>query len=211
VATAGFERVRLNGTVFYDFPTWARRIEKGLAPHTSVSQLSRIVEDKSRETFSDFDVLIKRGQYRNKDNPLLVKYFVAGYESGAPVVNDIETDVDWERNSLVGPKLVQLYPKNRLGRNLSLYGKWSVGGVKQLMNRESDTYKKAVSKLPFEIQALNGDRYLSLDQAVRLIRFLLAIEAEANANKVGPPFKIITISRDGRTKVQTLPQRAFAP
>ncbi len=76
-------------------------------------------------------------------------------------------------------------------------------GLAQAEIADSDTHKRLCAKLPAECAAFTSGKNLTLEQASNMIRALLAVEAEANPERVGFPLTIVTIPKSGVGWVST--------
>jgi hypothetical protein len=144
-------------------------------------------------------VYLKRGLLQQKDSPgeFPVEYLIAGYQADVPTIYSVSVEVDWEKLSLKGIRRILVHPKPNGKRDLPIYGVGSKRVLQELKEERGDLYQRIVSKAPLESRLLLGRKELSVNQARNLVGALLEVEAEANPEKVGPPFTIVALLSKG--------------
>lgn len=195
-----------SGTVLYDFPAWAKIIDSKIRSDTTPEALSRIIEDEMPRTFSFAVEGIKSGAIKKGDaglEDILIRYVVAGYESGVPAIYSIWFDIDWNQKTVIGPQRILVQPEQGQRADSRFGGFGQNIALSQLKDTQSDAYKKALAKIPLECQTINARKELTLKQASNFVRALLAIEAEANPKSVGFPITVVTIPKIGSGWVRT--------
>ena len=202
VADSYTESAKVSGgtTTLYDFPTWIEVIDSKIRSNTTVEALSLIIKDEMPRSFSFAIEGIKSGAIKKSDpgvEDILIRYIVAGYESGIPTIYSIWFGIDWDQKTVIGPQRVLVQPEQRQ-RADSRFGAFGQHvALNQLGDTQSDVHKKAVAKLPLEYQTLAAGKDLTLKQASNFVRGLLAIEAVANPQNVGFPITVVTIPKVG--------------
>ena len=207
VAHIGFQKFSNASIVKFDSILFIEEVRQNMLPRATVSELAEIVKEQLAEKFDGFDVMLTTGTLKPEDLPppgdTLMKYIVAGYESGDPRVFFVELTIDWDALHLNAPSVIPWYPF-RDKKNISLtFAGNREKGIIELQDPKSDTFKKAAADFPLELKALIDDRDLTLPQTVSLARALLGIEIYHNPETVGYPIKIVTIPKQGMVVTST--------
>jgi hypothetical protein len=204
VASVGLEDASAGAVNAYNFSRWIATIEQSLPSDPSADGLESIIEKESASTFKGFDIVLQNGTLP-RTNPLedskpLIDYVIAGYNNHAPAVYVVHFFIDWERQILIGPKRVVLHPSWRARPDFGLFSLGFNWAINNLANPKSYAHKRAMAVSPVETSALLAHRDLTIDQATRLVRTLIAIEKEVEPNTVGGITTVVEIplSGDGR-------------
>jgi hypothetical protein len=123
IASVGLERAG-DGTL-YDFASWLSRIEQALPVNVAVDEFASAIERESARTLAGSDAILKNGiltkTHSLADSTPLVDYVIAGYKNNTPMVFVIHFYVDWERQTLIGPKTIWLHPSPTARENFAIY------------------------------------------------------------------------------------------
>jgi hypothetical protein len=197
------------GTVLYDFPSWAKQIDKNTSAKVSVSELATIINNQVTSTFAFAIQAIKSGQM-TKDKALasgvdayLIQYIVAGYEKGIPTVYSITLMPDWDTKTVNGPFKVLLNPEEGQNSNSHIFYRGRGVGIREAMATNSETQKELAARIPIEFRLLSTGKDLTLNQAANVVRAFLGIEAETEPSYVGFPITLVTIPKLGYGWIRT--------
>src|SRR6202171_1384310 len=201
IASLGLQRPGNGAVMPYDFTSWLSRIEQRLMNSHPSSK------ERVHVHLLGFDVILKGGTMTRTD-PLedsypLVDYVIAGYKDKRPMVLVIHFYVDWERQTLIGPKRISMHPAQ--GASRDSFGMYSFGfnwAISNLTNPNSYAYRQAVALAPLETKTLLAYEDLSIEQAKRSIRVLIDIEKQVEPTVVGGDTMIVEISTDGNANVE---------
>lgn len=174
----------------YNLAPWMKDIQNKCPKNVTVSALTQIVEETSRNTFKDFDAAVARwvvAHTKVVPNPF-VEYFVIGYESGTAIVNHVYFKIDLRNSGLKGPIFESIsYAKN----DFLVFGKDRVLLAKR--DQKSDTYKDLLALIPTELPKALAKQDLSISEATNVCLGVLRFEAKYEGETVAPPYVIITI------------------
>jgi hypothetical protein len=195
---AGTERIGTDRIIGYDFGAFSDSVEKKIALNSSVSEVAQLIRSELVKTFEGFDVLIVKGAISPKDvSPGgFERFFIGGYENGAPKVFRIDMDIDWAAKHLVGPSIVNVYPGECQRTSLSMCGA-GPEAIKDLKTPTSAYSKWALCRAPTEIRALGMDQDISADQSVLLARTIVDLGINAEPKRVGLPVVVVSLTPDG--------------
>jgi len=196
---AGLERAANGKVVAYDFNRFSDAVETRIPPGASILEASELIREELARAFAGFDVMLRSGTFTPEDAKSgngLIRYFIAGYEAGAPKVFRIDIDIDWGNKHLEEPKLIPVYPGGCQRKNLSTCGA-GPDIFKTLKDTRSIYFKWAVYRTPLEMHGLLNDRDISLQQSLRLARVLVEVGIEFDASAVGMPITAIAITPNG--------------
>ena len=167
-ANAGPESIP-NVDASYSFDAMMQEIKGGVPPSVTVSNVVGLLKAKLAAKFRGFDIELQTGRVKPEDlappHTTLLKYYVIGYEIGAPYVYTVEMDIDWNATHLTGPIITPQSSR----KNLSLT--WTGAedrGIIELRDKTTAACKKAAIDMPQEMQALTEDTDLAAPQMLRL-------------------------------------------
>jgi hypothetical protein len=178
-----------NGINVYNFLTWMNNLKNNLPDNISVDDFATIVEAESTNKFVSVPQMMQRGDIkREQPNELFrvfVQFVIAGYEAGVPKLYVVETDLDWNRIELIGPKKIPLDPSSQPG-NIHFYFYGIKEVVADFADGESYAYKQTMMRTPKAFGDLTFNRApVSLDETASIIRALVQIEKTTNPRDVG--------------------------
>jgi hypothetical protein len=193
----GFTSASSGSHTVYEFSTWAAGIEKRLPANVSITEFIEIVENEGARTFEGFDAVIKSGTLKKKKSfeKYLVQYLIVGYDDGVPTLYKVDFEIDWNHQHLIGPILSLVHPEKNARVDFGIYALGSHVAIGQIGDPKSKAHNDVAAGARGELDSLLSHRDLNLEQAARLIRRLIAVEAENNPAEVGPPISIITIPK----------------
>jgi hypothetical protein len=222
VASLAIERKELpDGKVVYDFLTWIGEIDKQTHSNLSVTELTRIIKERCPKAFAFFNDYLgthTEDQARKMGlGPIAVKYVIAGFENGVPLVRDVTLIIDWQTHTLRSPVEFLLYPEEAHGLHHPYVDLFSGShdlsgshGMELAMSvADSKERKELIARVPVEFQIMGNHGEFTGNQASNAIRALLCIDAEAAPTEVGFPLTIVTIPRVGQGWVRTYKQDVF--
>jgi hypothetical protein len=128
-----------------------------------------------------------------EDSTALVDYVIAGYRNNTPMVFVIHFYVDWERQTLIGPKKIWLHPSLTARENFAIYSFGFNWAINNLTHPDSYAFKRAVILAPLETRTVLADKDLTAEQAKRWVRVLIDIEKEIEPYVVGGDTTIVEI------------------
>jgi hypothetical protein len=199
----------------YDFLTFIGEIDKQTHSNLSVTELTRIIKEQCPKAFAFLNDYLRthtEDQARKIGlGPVAVKYVIAGFENGRPLVRDVTLIIDWQTHTLQNPVEFPLYPEEAQGSHRPYVDLFSGGGGMQPAIKEPDSKerKEFIARVPVEFQIMESHGEFTGDQASNVIRALLSIDAKADPTKVGFPLTIVTIPRAGQGWVRTYKQDVF--
>jgi hypothetical protein len=196
-------------TTLYDFPVWIKQVDHSTSSKLSVNEMTEIIKDQMASTFAFAIDAIKRGEMTKEKaitsgvDTYLVQYVVAGYENGIPTVYSLTLMPDWNTKSVNGPFKVLLNPEEGQNTNSRMFWRGQGVGLKQIPTADSNEQKEFGARIPLEFQLLRSGKDLTLNQASKVARALLGIEAKVNPKVVGFPITVVTIPKIGHGSVRT--------
>jgi hypothetical protein len=205
------------GRILYAFPRWVSEIDKKTIAKVSVTELSTIIKNDIPSTFKFLIDMINSGQVTEENarsnglepDSYIVQYIVAGYERGGAVVHQITLLPDWEKHTVKDVSDVLLYPKQGKGTNPYLQSLGQHKGIDGIQIANSDQQRELRTRIPLEFGIMLNGGTFNLQQASNAVRSILAIEIEAEPDRVGFPITVITVPKVGRSQVMTYKADAF--
>ena len=181
-------------TVGYNFTKWIAGIEKKCPPNVTVADLTSILERESSVTFNNMnleDFIVGGAFDGQKPQKSLIDFVIVGYDAGVPTVNRVKYEIDWNKRSLT-LRILHDHPRADTGRDFDFFilGE-SVTPVNDVKNRESQTYKELIARVPKVVPKLAAMQNLSFDEARSLCLAVLRIQAK-HLKDIGPPYSIST-------------------
>ncbi len=211
----GLARIKTENqrTVLYDLPTFIEFIEYNLGADATVNSLARIIEDEAPKALSFLPDRIMNPDYackvgENKPfNPRFSfhDYWVAGYESGVPLIYDVNLKIE---GGHVSPARVPIEPSKgqRIdARTGSSFNVWFQFPLVCAPETQPNRYETAFSSFPSQKQsfcAYDFSRF-TLEQASDVVRTLIEVFTKVEPDHMGFPITIVSIPRDGNGWVRT--------
>jgi hypothetical protein len=185
----------------YDFRTWIKGIADKLPDDITATELTLILEKESAAKFRNFDTeALASGRMVRQPGEMcrpFVDYLVVGYESGFPIVTDLQFYVNWDTNHLIGPKVIPVYTSKSVLQNTDFYGAGATDAIADFLNWNSYAYKQVALHAPKTLAEMRANRKLNKCEAVALIRTLLGVEHEVSPVKVGGIGKFFQVDTSG--------------
>jgi hypothetical protein len=178
----------------YDFPQWVQYIQRQLPPEGQLSDLAKIVRDKYKPTLSGLERALRDGIIAEPSADATPSYIVIGYQSGATYAYSIQASIDWNHRSVRTPVMTRVFPGtiDWVDSGLRIMGRKSaLGGFCDPM---SSAHKQISEWFPNLSRFCTG-HHLSLSEARSLVVALLTLQAEHDPERVGLPFRLVTIKR----------------
>jgi hypothetical protein len=153
------------------FFTWITDIMAGLKPETSVDEFASTIGYKSREIVSRFNLL--QSPTKQEDPTLICQalshYIVVGYAGQSPKVYAIALDIDWDKETTVGPRKILLHPAWGVRSDYGAYFFGQKDALLSITDASSFAYKYAVARLSLETNKFVAKQNLTLDETINLV------------------------------------------
>ena len=185
----------------YEFATWVHSFEGSLPASASLNDVVHIVDNKFQQMIPRLNFVIASGGMQPNDpvdrfEPYM-KYLVAGYQDGRPVLSVEEFYIDWKAKNVPEPTI---HPE--ADDNIDWHTRMHFYGVTQALtnlgNRNSYAHKRIMTLCPKAFQDYISRRPISFNETIDLARALVRIEEETNPNEVGGDVRIVHILPSGR-------------
>ncbi len=203
----GIESISSGPEKPWDFNEFCRHIDPRISDSDAVSKVADLVRAELAKLFTGFDVVLQsgaitRGMLGAHPDDLL-NFFVAGYESGRPIVLVVKLAINWEQRHLEDPAIVHFFPGVCQRVNVSVCG-IAPDDISSALNPATPYFKWSICRSP-ELPDVVNDVGLSLDQSVRVARAMVDVGAQFDSDTVGLPATVITMPAFGAndTKVYT--------
>src|SRR5208337_2969876 len=108
-----------------------------------------------------------------------VEFIIVGYDSGRPILYEIEFHVDWSQLDLLGPKEIVEDLTAQPG-NIHSYFFGVKEAIADITDGQSYAYKQTMIRCPKAFGDLNSHQDISLDETVAITRALIEIEKNTN-------------------------------
>jgi hypothetical protein len=184
----------------YNFFDWIKKISVDLPNEVSVEDFALLLKGEAAKEFDGFerDAQIVKGNGSPLDVcNVVVRYLVAGYQNGHPMVYTVEIYLDWEDKRVIGPILTL---QNSDGVGWTKTGIAYIGesaAIREITNERSYAHQKAASSFPETATRFFNGRDLNECEAAKLIRGLIKVEEEVSPSKVGGLGRFYFIPRVG--------------
>lgn len=189
----------------YSFGNFIQSLNSKVSSRTSLTETLGMLTRALSQTSGTINGYLASGFIKRENlvqpGDVLLRFYVAGYESSHPRVYTVELAVDWFALHLDTPS-VSLACPDPLRKNICFYftGGTQHGIIELGKGIRTDATIRAMRVMPSEVQALREDRDIPLGQALKLAHGLLDIEVLSNPDTVGYPLTIFTITPSGAKK-----------
>lgn len=184
--------------VLYSFPNWVREIESQIKPNTSVATLAAVVERESSRTFRDFvpiESMMRTGALKHIKamDKFLVQFVVAGFDNRVITLIEVNYELDWQNNLLIGPKPIVHLPYDGITTALYLCGQYGAIETDKLRDRNSYAHKRMDALAPIAFNKILGSVPTSQTEAVYAVRALITIEGEVDPSEIGSGSTVVIL------------------
>jgi hypothetical protein len=206
VACIGLEQLKTGPPdkqiVVYNFPRWIRRTASRIGPDTSVSRLANIVKDEMIGTFTQtvpIESMMRNGTFKHTQglDQFLVQFVVCGFDHGIVSLIEINYELDWKKNLLIGPTPRLLLPKKGIDTALYSDGVYDAITTAQLSDPNSYAHKRMEVLAPTAFKKILASQATERMEAVRSVRALITVEAEVKPSEVGAGASIVVLPLTG--------------
>lgn len=202
IAAVGFANIKL-GSTQYDFLTWLKELQDGIPDNISVQEFAGIIQAKSSEVFSTFNVVLEN-HFMKPNNPVyscdpFLDYVITGYQDGTPRVYVVHIYINWETLKLVGPRTVVLDPGHELKGTVRIHAFGVNDAITEVLDRDSYAYKQAMIISNKAFSDVVAHRDVTLNETISFARALIKIEENVHPRLVGGRAQIVELFPDGRT------------
>jgi len=211
VACIGLEAMRMGPsptqqTVAYSFPNWIHGIEAQVDLDTSVPVLAAIVERESAKTFTEavpIERMMRTGELKHIEaiDKFLVQFVVAGFDHGVVALIEVNYELDWQNNRLVGPQSRVHLPHDGITTALYFNGRYGAIQSDNLANPDSYAHKRMNILAPTALSKLLASKPTSQIEAVRAVRALITVEGEVEPTEVGSGATVVVLPVIGNGSV----------
>jgi|GEM_PF-6332459 hypothetical protein len=189
-----FTKDHVSKVFSYDFAKWIVKVQEKLPKNLSIPVLTHVIESESGITFKNFDKYIAGGALSGNYAPdPLIEYFIVGYESGIPTINDVYFRIDRNKNHLEGPTVDPVYPNNKAGLSYNLHVACTRDVIVDLNAGKRETSEELGAMIPKELPKLLSRQDLSLSEGINVCLAILRYEARHHKDFVAPPYTITVV------------------
>lgn len=210
VACIGLEKMRAGPPdkqiVTYNFPSWVRGIESQISSNTSVLMLVNMVERESAKTFRQtvpIEAMMRTGALKHAQaiDKFLVQFVVSGFDHGVVTLIEVNYELDWQKNLLIGPNRVVSLPNDGIDIALYLNGLREAIDTDKLRDPNSYAHKRMEALVPTAFKKILASQPTGRIEAVRAVRALITIEAEVEPRTVGSGAAVVILPSIGEGAV----------